>query len=807
MPTKSRTAPRPPRLYPTILFIVALVLLVGGVQLASVGGSLYYLLAGLATGASGVLIWKGKREGAWLFASFLVATVAWAVWEAGFNGWALVPRLAAPLVLGLWLLLPHFSRRLQSASDRSSRFARWANPAGFLAAAVVAVMVGALLHQLRPEQTDPMFTVASSPSMAGDRTAAAGNAAAGADWTEYGGDAGGRRYSSLAQITPANVSGLEPVWTYHVGAAPKNAKASLEVTPLKIGDTVYICSGFNDVIALDAETGKQRWRYNANSKTKGVYSATCRGVAYYKAPSPVADCPERIITNTIDARLIALDARTGAPCQSFGRNGAVSLLAGMGKVLDGYYYVTSAPAIVRGKVVLGGWVSDGQYWGEPSGVIRGFDAVTGNFAWAFDMGRPDEHGQPGPGEQYTHSTPNAWAPMSVDETLGLVYVPTGNATPDQYGAQRRPFDDKYSSSVVALDGASGAVRWSFQTTHHDLWDYDVSSQPTLVDLPAPDGGVQHALLQATKRGEVFMLDRVTGRPIAAVAEKPVPTSGAAPGERVSPTQPFSVGMPSFRGPDLTESMMWGVTPIDQMMCRIWFKQLRYDGTMTPPGLTRSLVYPGPLGGMDWGGVSVDPVRQIMVVNTARVANTAQLISRAEADRLGMQPAGVGKAAGATVHGGGVPQGGTPFGALPKLFFSKLGAPCMQPPYGLMSAVDLKTRRVLWSRPIGSARDSGPLGLPSYLPVTLGTPNIGGSVVTAGGLIFIGATQEKAIRAIDITTGKTVWKARLPAGGQATPSTWISPKTGRQFVVIAAGGNIPLQSGMGDAIIAYALPKR
>ena len=782
----------PPRIYASILAVVSTTLTIGGAWLASLGGSPYYVLAGLVVGCSAALLWRGRRLGVWLYAAMLVGTACWAVWESGFDGWALSARLVAPFVLGAWLITPWLQSRLVPAGK--SR--RAASLPGFAIAFVVALALGAGLHSLRRHSIDPAFTVVPSAPIVADATAASAYPAAGDDWPSYGGDPGGRHYSGLDQITPANVEKLQVAWTFHLGMLDEHAKGSLEVAPLKVADTIYVCTAYNDVVAIDPVTGHQRWRFDAHIPQKGY--GRCRGVAYYKAPGPVSDCPERIITNTVDARLIALDARTGALCQGFGTGGVTSLLTGMGQVTPGYYYVTSAPTVLRGKIVLGGWVTDNQYWGEPSGVIRAFDAVSGRFAWAFDAGRPDDHGEPKPGATYTPSTPNSWAPMSADDTLGMVYVPTGAPTPGYYGANRRSFDDRYSSSVVALDGATGAVRWSYQTVHHDLWDYDAPSQPTLIDLPTA-GGVRHAMLQATKRGDVFLLDRVNGKPIATVEERTVPTRGSAAGDRLSPTQPFSVGMPSFRGPDLNESMMWGLTPIDQMLCRIRFRQARYDGPFTPPGLDPAVVYPGNLGGTDWGGIAVDPKRQIIIIPSDRVANYDRLIPRDAAEKLGIKR----NDKVTDLDGPLMAQEGTPFAATITPFLSALGAPCQQPPYGMLTAVSLDTHRVIWTRRLGTARDSGPLGLRSMLPISMGTPVQGGSLITASGLVFIGATQERSFRAIDIASGRTLWEVGIPAGGQATPITYRA--AGRQFVLIPAGGNTAIKSGLGDSIIAYALP--
>ncbi len=794
---------RPPilrRLYACLIAIVGLTLAIGGAYLLMLGGSPYYLLTGLAVLGSAVLLWLGHREGVRLYAAMLVATVAWAIWESGFSGWALFPRIGPPMILGVPMAFPAFRRKLTDMPGRWALQRRLATSWAFAGSLALAVLLGTGLHALRAPVVDPAFSqVASTSGLTGSATA---TASAAGDWTSYGGDLGGSRHSALDQITPANVGQLKVAWTYHIGFFSKGATGSLEVTPLKIGNTLYLCSGLNDIVALDADTGRQRWRFFAHANGRGITAGACRGVAYYKADKPVADCPERIITATVDARLLAVDAQTGKLCQSFGNGGQVSLLTGMGQVTPGYYYVSSAPAIARGKIVFGGYVSDGQYWGEPSGVIRAFDAITGKFAWAFDMGRPNDHGEPGPGQEYTRATVNSWGPISADDGLGLVYLPTGNATPDYYAPQRRAFDDEYSGSILALDSATGAKRWVFQTTHHGLWDYDVPSEPTLIDFRTA-AGVQRALISSTKRGEIFVLDRATGRPLSPVVERPAPQKGHAPGERLSPTQPFSVGMPSFRGPDLREDMMWGVTPIDQMICRIRFRTARYQGTLTPPGLTPYIDYPGGLGGVDWGGVSVDPGRNLLIVNSDRIASRNRLITRADANKMGLHPK-TARSTGDT--GGPVPQAGTPYAAVIESFLSPIGAPCQQPPYGMLTAVDLATRKVVWTHSLGTAYDSGVFGVKSHLNIPMGVPNLGGSITTASGLIFIGATQEQAFRAVDTRSGKILWKARLPAGGQATPMTYRAA-SGRQFVVIAAGGNEPMKSGNGDSIVAYALPAR
>lgn len=766
-------------LFVALMLATGLALLWLGSTLIGLGGSAYYVLAGAAMTASAVLIARRNWNGVHIYAAFLIATLVWALWESGLDGWALAPRLAMPATMGLWMMTPWFRRGMHIVSPLPHARLLWTS-----LALVVIVPVG-LLFWL--DHTREPFDASYA-----SRTGAQG------DWSHYGNDLGGSRYSPLDQITPANVAALKPAWTYHTGPVPKGAPASFQATPIKIGERLFFCTGYNDVIALDAETGQELWRYRPRVDPRGIFGLTCRGVTHYAVPDATGPCAERIYTATVDARLIALDAATGKLCSNFGKQGQVNLLVGMGKVEKGYYFVSSPPTLARGRLVLGGWVTDGQHVGEPSGVIRAFDAVTGEFSWAFDIGRPDRHDMPVEG--FTRGTPNSWAPMSADDSLGLVYVPTGNATPDYFGAHRTANDERFSSAVVALDAQSGAPRWVFQTTHHDLWDYDVPAQPTLVDLP---GGVK-ALIQPTKRGEIFVLDRRTGKPLFPVVERAVP-QGAVPEERPSATQPFSPGLPSFGGPRPSEKTMWGLTPIDQAMCRIRFKQARFDGTMTPLGVDRpTLTWPGYLGGIDWGGVSVDKKRNLMIVNNNQVANYNRLITRKDADKLGLKPM---KAAHMSDVGGPAPQMGVPYAAQVAPFLSPIAIPCQQPPYGMISAVDLTSGKLVWTRRFGTSRDSGPLALPTFVPIPMGVPNIGGSVTTAGGISFIGATQEHALHAYDTGTGKELWKARLPAGGQATPASYWSPKSNRQFVVIAAGGHGAMLSGSSDTLIAYALPKK
>ena len=778
--------------YTLLLLSMGVVLGAGGARLVILNGSWYYLGSGLALIVCALMLPVRPAAAARIYAATFVATVAWAFWEVGADGWALFPRVVAPALLGFGFVALR-DDRLHAVM----RCLGWA--------ALGAAAGSALHYSLYVSEPDPVYRTGriaqSAVSLPGGNTLNSASADTGeaGDWPYVGHDAGGSRFSPQGGITAQNVSGLRLQWTYHSGLTDD----PLEATPLKIGRLLYLCTGANDVIALDAESGVERWRFRSGAGSAAAVFKTCRGVAYYRVPGLAGECAERVFTNTVDARLIALDALSGARCAHFGANGEISLLVGMGdwrgRIIPGYYYVTSAPTVVRGRVVLGGWVSDAQYWGEPSGVIRAFDALTGAFSWAFDMGRPQRHSEPEAGRQFTPSTPNSWAPMSADEALGLVYAPTGNTSgSDYYGGLRRPFDERYSSSVLALDATTGEVRWSFQTVHHDLWDYDVAAQPVLTDFPTA-AGVVPALIQATKTGEIFVLDRRDGRPVLPVREVPAPQRGAVAGESLAPTQPVSAAMPSFGGPALEERAMWGLTPIDQMLCRIRFRQARYAGPFTPPGPAPFIEYPGILGGIEWGSVSVHPGRAVVIVNASRLANYVTLIPRARADAEARRPQGFG---GQYLQRA---QAGTPFAVANPPFVSRLGIPCQNPPYGTLSAVSLTTGRLMWTRPLGTARGSGPFGWPSQLPFDLGTPNLGGTLTTRTGLVFVAGGQDRHVRAYGLDDGRLLWQQRLPAVSVATPMTYRSEVSSRQFVVVVAGNTDPRLGATGAAVLAYALP--
>ncbi|MFO6446055.1 membrane-bound PQQ-dependent dehydrogenase, glucose/quinate/shikimate family [Erythrobacter sp. NE805] len=780
------------RILGAIITLIGAVLGVGGVWLAALGGSPYYVVTGIAMVASGVLLWRGSAWGAWLYMGIFVATVIWAFAEVGVDGWALVPRVVAPLVLLIAVLLV-----IPTLTDAAHRW-RWSIGAGLGVLVVAALFAGFVAKDRRTEAAGGLPPLARAATDLALMTA-------GADWPAYGGSYSARRFSPLGQITPANVGQLHRAWLTHTGDLPSpraEGTYGAENTPLKVGDTLYVCTPKNIVIALDPATGRERWRFDPRVPDEAIpYTAACRGVGYYAVPDAPADspCATRIIFGTLDARLFAIDARSGARCGGFGTNGEVDTKIGMGDTPPGYVSINSPPTIVRGVVVTGHQVLDGQDRWEPSGVIRGFDAVTGKLRWAWDMMHPDWDGYPPDGQTWARGTPNMWTIASGDEALGLVYLPMGNAAADYWSGKRRPPENFYATSLVALDVTTGKPRWRFQAVHKDVWDYDFGAQATLVDYKGTP-----ALVLPSKQGDIYVLDRATGEPLTPVGAIKAPQGGVEPAER-SPTQPVSLWH-TLRQPPLTERDMWGMSPIDQMICRIQFRQASYKGFFTPPTADRrSVEYPGYNGGTDWGGIAIDPRRGVIVANYNDMPNYVRLIPREKAREMGLAPRNQARGKIGGVEGAGDPQANTPYAidvnAGWRLPFT--GLLCKQPPYGGIRAIDMATGKTIWDRPFGEARTNGPFGIPSMLPVTIGTPNNGGAVVTASGLIFIAASTDNLIRAIDLATGKELWSDVLPAGGQATPMTYSVG--GKQYLVIYAGGHHFMETPVGDEVIAYALP--
>lgn len=624
-----------------------------------------------------------------------------------------------------------------------------------------------------------------------------------ADWPAYGQNPGGSRYSSLTQITRDNVKYLQVAWIYQTGDVSDGSNlgttSAFEATPILVDGTLYFSTPFNRVIALDPETGAERWTYDPKINLSVRYSEqfTSRGVSTWVDTNTTTQytCHRKIFLATIDARLIALDATTGTQCRDFGRNGQIDLTFGVGEVSQGQYEVTSPPAIIGNLVIVGSAIGDNRRVDSEKGIVRAFDARTGELRWSWDP-IPREPDDPGretwKGENATLTgAANAWSIISVDTERNLVFVPAGSASPDFYGGERLG-SNLYGNSVVALNASTGEIIWYFQVVHHDLWDYDVPSQPTLVTVRR--GGEEiPAVAQATKMGHLFLLHRETGEPLFPIEERPVPSS-KVPGEEAWPTQPFPLAPPPLVPQMLTPDDAWGITPWDKGKCRELIQRYRSEGVFTPPSLEGTIIFPGSAGGTNWGSVAFDHERQLLITNTNRVPFVVTLIPREDYAAV--------KAANPDIEIS--PQWGTPYGMRRERLVSPFGVPCNPPPFGTLVAVNLTNGTVLWEVPLGTSQDIAPWPIAMLLG-RLGMPNMGGPIVTAGGLVFIAASTDNYLRAFDIETGDELWKGRLPAGGQATPMTYRLREDGKQYVVIAAGGHGKMGTKLGDYVVAFALP--
>jgi quinoprotein glucose dehydrogenase len=608
-------------------------------------------------------------------------------------------------------------------------------------------------------------------------------------WAYYGGDAGGQRFSAARQITTANVANLKVAWRFSTGdVASKGGAmrhASFENTPILAGGRLYVCSPFNEVSALDPGTGRPWWRFDPRVDPHIRYpnDDVCRGVAYWRNPAAPAHapCAERIFMNTVDRRLFALDAATGRPCAGFGRNGVVDALPEARLARQGSAQITSPPVVVGGVVVTGSSLDDNRRVRETSGAVHAFDAITGAPKWRFDP-------LAGAGPGVVAGAANVWAPMSADEARGLVFLPTTSPSPDFYGAQR-PGNGGHADSVVALHAADGTLAWAFQVTHHDVWDYDLPAQPTLADVTWR-GKTAPAVLQTTKQGLLFTLNRETGAPVVPVVERKVP-QGGAPGEVLSPTQPFPIAPRPLAPSRIRPDDAFGLTPWDRDACRKAIAGARSEGIYTPPSTRGTIIYPFTGGGSNWGGLAFDPTHDVVFVNTSSAMHKVTLFP---VDQI----AAVFSAHRDTEIG---PDDGARYGVMRELMRSPLGLPCNPPPWGLLHAIDMHDGHVLWEVPVGTTADLAP-GT-QYLLKGVGTPNFGGPIVTAGGLVFLGATLDNYLRAFDARNGRELWRGRLPAGGQATPMTYVWK--GRQYVLIASGGHSKSDSKRGDTVVAFALP--
>ena len=613
----------------------------------------------------------------------------------------------------------------------------------------------------------------------------------GSGWQQYGNDPGGHRYSSAAEITAANVERLEIAWQFSTGDLDNKPHAIhrsiSEGTPLFVDDLLVFCTPFNDVIALDPGSGEQRWRFNANIdlEQRPANKFVCRGVAHWRDNTQTGECTSRILTGTNDARLIALDAKTGQLCAGFGDGGEISIYPGMELYWPGEFQITSPPAIVDDTVVVGSSISDNVRRAAPRGIVRAFDIRTGTLAWEFDpvprvAGHPDWQGDQAPVEGHA----NAWAPMSVDTERGLVFVPTSSPSPDFYGGDRVG-DNRHANSIVALNGASGDVEWDYQVVHHDVWDYDLPAQPGLYTVWR-DGKAHDVVAQVTKTGHVFVLDRDNGQPFLPVAEVAIPTTDVD-GEVLSRTQPLPVITPALVPSQIDPDDAFGLTWYDRRDCKRQLAALHSEGLFTPPTLQGTLFHPFTGGGANWGGPAYDPQRNLLVINMSSLAHVVQLIPQEQVD------AAEARYPDQELYG----TRGSPYGYRRAVIMSPFGLPCNPPPWGIIAGVDLDSGEIAWRRPLGTLKDLAGVGLET------GTPTFGGPIVTAGNLIFIASTMDYYLRALSTENGEELWRGRLPTAGIATPMTYVWQD--KQYVVIYAGGSANLPAPFDDELIAFALP--
>ncbi|MDR5822514.1 glucose/quinate/shikimate family membrane-bound PQQ-dependent dehydrogenase [Caballeronia sp. LZ043] len=783
-----------------LLALAGLYLAIGGGWLVMIGGTPYYVIAGILMLIVAWCFWRARVLSLWLYVLLLLCTLIWAIAEAGFDFWALAPRLDVLVIVGIWLLFP-FVRRSFVASART---------AGFALAATLVLCGIALVYAAfnDPQQIDGTVTRATTePAGSGDSHT--GPTHRPGDWLAYGNSQGGTRYSPLAQITDKNAKNLHEAWSFRTGdmKGPNDpVEITDEVTPIAVDGTLFFCTPHQNAIAVDGATGREKWRFDPKLQPDPSFQhVTCRGVSWHETPEGSASrragstaalpaCSRRVVLPVNDGRLFELDADTGKPCAAFADHGVLDLQHLQPVKTPGQYEPTSPPVVTAKVIVVAGAVTDNYGTREPSGVIRGFDVETGKLLWAFDPGARDPNAIPDDQHAFTQNSPNSWAPAAYNPQLDLVYLPMGVSTPDIWGGHRTPDQERYASGLLALNATTGKLDWFYQTVHHDLWDMDLPAQPTIADITDQMGNTVPAIYAPAKTGNIFVLDRRTGKPIVPAPERPVP-QGAAKGDRLSPTQPFS--QLTFRPQkNLTGADMWGATMFDQLICRVMFHRLRYEGPFTPPSEQGTLVFPGNLGMFEWGGLAIDTDRRLAIANPIALPFVSQLVPRGPGNPVSPPQAGQ---AGTGTEVGIQPQYGVPFGVELNPFLSPLGLPCKQPAWGYVAALDLDTNKVVWKKRIGTTRDASPIPI----PFKMGMPMLGGPVTTAGHVFFIAATADNYLRAFSTDTGEALWQARLPAGGQATPMTYEA--NGKQYVLIAAGGHGSFRTKLGDYVIAYALP--
>ena len=602
-----------------------------------------------------------------------------------------------------------------------------------------------------------------------------------AGWPNYGNDGGGTRYSPATQIDRRNVTQLKVAWTYRTGALPRDPeldkKAAFEATPILVDGKLFLSTPYDHVIALNPETGAKIWEFAPTLELPyGASEVTSRGVSAWREKSAKAGqpCALRIFIGALDARLIALDGETGKPCSDFGENGEIDLTVGIKLRDPGDYQVTSAPAIFKDLLITGSSIGDNRAVTLERGIVRAYDVRTGKLRWTWDPIPWALKTEPRTGAG------NPWSTISVDAERDMVFIPTGSASPDYFGGFRKG-DNKWANSVAALRASTGEFVWGFQVVHHDIWDYDVASQPAL--FAWKDG--TPAIAITTKMGRVFVLNRLTGAPLLPVEERPVPKSDIA-GEESWPTQPASTI--SVVPERLSPEDAWGKDAQEKQWCADKIKAARSGEIFTPPSLQGTLVFPSNVGGVNWGSAAYDPRSHLLFMDTNRLPIFVKLIPRTE-----FEDARKNASDSDRLHGEFARQAGAPYGMFRTPLLASSGLPCNPPPWGTVAAVDLFSGKKVWDVPLGS-----------WIPgMNTGTITLGGPMVSAGGLVFTAAAMDNYLRAFDSETGKELWKFELPAGGQATPMTYTLK--GKQFLVIAAGGHGKLGTKQGDYVIAFTLP--
>jgi len=617
----------------------------------------------------------------------------------------------------------------------------------------------------------------------------------GGAWEHYGNDPGGTKYSEITEITADNISRLQQAWVYRTGEMGKGYasghRRSFQATPLFYEGRLFLTSAFGKAYAVDAGTGEEIWRFDSKlDKTVSYVEHASRGLSLWHASEPLDQCEHRLFFGTIAGQFFALDAATGERCRDFGDDGRIDLTIGVGPVDSGRYSVTSPPITFGNLVITGSAIGDNRRVTSERGIVRAFDAITGALVWSWDP-IPRKETDPAFGSWSGDSArlsggANAWAPLSVDEAAGLVFVPTSAPSPDFYGGHRGG-DNRYANSLVALDAQTGAVVWHQQLVHHDVWDYDLPAQPVLADLDL-GYGIKKAVLQTTKMGMLFVFDRLSGEPLIGVEERAVSQDGVE-GERLSKTQPFSVLPPFVSHKPLTPKDAFGLVLFDKWACQESIRKYRSDGIYTPPTEEGTIMTPGFVGGSNWGGISVDAKRGIVIANVAEIPTIIRLIPREKFVPDAWQDWGT------------APMEGTPYVLARDAFLSPLGLPCTRPPWGKLLALNLKTQSILWEKPLGSTADLAPSFVPDF---NWGVPGIGGSLITASDIVFIGAAAEHKFRAFALMTGDLLWEAKLPRAGMASPMTYKWQN--EQFVVIAAGGHGSGAAELGDFLVAFKLKK-